>query len=82
MRNERKRARAPETSGNVQGRPRDLSSVATPSTLARPQRRLRKRGTLHEWYAWRRRKPGALHNPNIGEGGSTRTSLYGDMKTT
>jgi hypothetical protein len=31
----------------AQGRPRDLSSVATPSTLARPQCRPRKRGALH-----------------------------------
>jgi hypothetical protein len=39
-------------------RPRDLSSVDTPSTLVRPQCRPRKRG--------------ALHNQDVGEAGRTR----------
>jgi len=56
----------------AQSRPRDLSSVATPSTLARPQCRPRKRGTLHGGHAWRRRKRGTLHKRNVGEVGSTK----------
>jgi len=45
----------------AQSRPRDLSSVATPSPLARPQYRPRKRG--------------ALHHGTLGEGGSEARSM-------
>jgi hypothetical protein len=58
----------------AKGRPRDLSSVATPPTLVRPGRRPRKRGALHRWHAWRRRKRGTLHKKEVGEGGRTKCS--------